>query len=83
MTIQEEARSNPLLTEERIIAARETLTAAFHTTYGGPDPFPCAVGAKDDEDGFFIEAKRNLGAMQHWLRGEDGLDRLMEVESGT
>lgn len=57
---------------ERLLEARETLTALLGESLTGDDGFP---GARDaDAFGAFVEAKRNLTAFCGWKYGDAALE---------
>ena len=57
------------LSLERVLRARETLTALSREVIG--NDFPGAIEAEDPWS-TFVEAKRNLTAYCQWEYGEDG-----------
>jgi len=65
------------LSYQRIVEARQTLTAAFRAVYD--DGFPGAIEAKDPA-AVFAEAKRNLAALTGWLHGDEAWQRQLKED---
>ncbi len=73
----EEGEMSDALSLERLLRARETLTALSLEVIGGA--FPGAVEAEDPWS-TLIEAKRNLTAYCQWAHGEDGFTAALAQE---
>ncbi len=65
------------LSLERVLEARETLTALSRAVL--TDGFPGAIAAEDPW-GAFVEAKRNIAAYCRWKYGEDAFEVALAQE---